>query len=64
MKRPIHAMTKQDIEYAVIKNLVRALAVICAANPEPIIDLLTGYLWDDEEAEGIKKSTGNYEIDC
>lgn len=49
-------MTKNEIEYAVIKNTVSILAVMCAANPNKIIDLLTGYLWDEEEAGAIKNT--------
>ena len=53
-------MNKQDIEYAVIKNIVKVLAVMCTANPEKIIDILTGYLWDEEEAGYIKRSSGEF----
>jgi hypothetical protein len=45
-------MKKKD-EYIIISNIVSMLAIFCAASPEKIIQLLTGYLWDDEEAEGI-----------
>jgi len=46
-------MTKQ-IEYAVIKNAVDILCLLCAAPSGMVIDALTGILWDEEEAEGIK----------
>ena len=55
-------MTKKDIEYAVIKNVLNVLAVMCAANVNKIVDLLTGYLWDEEEAGEIKRSDGMYKI--
>jgi hypothetical protein len=51
-------MTTKDIEYAVIKNVVRILATMCTADEDKIIDLLTGYLWDEEEAGRIKRSNG------
>lgn len=56
-------MKKQDIEYAVIANAVATLSVLCAADRHKIIDLLTGHLWDEEEAGGIKASSGKHEID-
>jgi len=55
-------MTKNEIDYAVVKNIVKALAVICAANHEKVVDKLTGYLWDEEEAGKIKRSNGDYVI--
>ena len=51
---------KQQVEYAVIKNLVRTLSVMCASNEDKVIDLLTGYMWDEEEAGEIKKSDGKH----
>ena len=45
-------------EYAVIKNAVRTLSIVCAGNEAKVIDLLTGYLWDEEEAGEIKASDG------
>ena len=47
-------MTKKEIEYTVIRNAVSTLATLCAGSDIKIIDLLTGYLWDEEEAGGIK----------
>lgn len=58
----LKAMTKEQIEHATIKNTVRTLSVMCAANEDKIVDLLTGYLWDEEEAGEIKKSSGKFEI--
>lgn len=55
-------MTQKEIEYAVAKNLIKSLSLICAANPEKIIDLLTGYLWDEEEAGDVKRSSGDFVI--
>ena len=37
-------------------DLVAALAGQCAAAPEKVIDLLTGYLWDAEEAVRLKET--------
>jgi hypothetical protein len=55
-------MDEKDREYAVLANAVDTLSVVCAGNREMIIDLLTGYLWDEEEAGGIKESSGKFEI--
>jgi hypothetical protein len=51
----------QEREYRTVSYLVSTLANICAAPPNKIIDLLTGYLWDEEEANEIKKA--NMSID-
>ena len=42
-------------EYEIICNLVSALAVICRGDDNTIVDMLTGYLWDEEEAGSIKE---------
>ena len=55
-------MTKENIEHATIKNTIRILSVMCSAKEDKIIDLLTGYLWDEEEAGDIKRSSGKFEI--
>ena len=55
-------MTKKDIEFAVIHNTVSILAVMCGASKDKVVDLLTGYLWDEEEASGIKESDGKYKF--
>ncbi|MCP3966702.1 MAG: hypothetical protein GY718_10180 [Lentisphaerae bacterium] len=54
-------MEQENIDYAVIKNAVKTLAIIREADPGRIIDLLTGYLWGKETADAIKKSNGDYE---
>lgn len=55
-------MTKEEGEYAICKNAVSILAVQCAGCEEKIIDLLTGYLWDEEEAGHIKRSDGRFKV--
>jgi len=51
-------MTKENLqqqrEYRTVSYLVSTLANICAGSPNQVIDLLTGYLWDEEEAGKIK----------
>jgi hypothetical protein len=47
---------QEKIEHATIWHLVSAIATICAADPNIIIDNLTGYTWDEEEASKIKGS--------
>lgn len=43
-------------EYRTVSYLVSTLGNICSASPDLIIDRLTGYLWDNEEAAKIKKA--------
>lgn len=46
----------QKREYKTVYLLIATLANICCATEEKIIELLTGYLWDEEEAGQIKRS--------
>jgi hypothetical protein len=55
-------MTQDEINYATIKNTIRILSVMCAGDETKIIHLLTGYLWDEEEAGRIKESDGRFDI--
>ena len=55
-------MDKETTEYAIIKNAVNTLCVLCAANSNQVIDALTGFLWSEEEAGGIKRNSGQFEI--
>lgn len=45
-------------EYDTVAHLISALSSMCAAEPNKVVDLLTGYLWDEEEAGNIKASPG------
>lgn len=55
-------MDKREIEYAVISNCINTLSVVCAGDRNKIIDILTGYLFDEEEAGSIKRSSGKFKI--
>lgn len=41
-------------EYKTAKHLVDALATFCAADPDKVVELLTGYLWSEQEAAAIQ----------
>jgi len=45
-----------DREYEAVWHLVSALAALCSATPEMVIDRLTNCLWLPDEAEAIKVS--------
>ena len=47
---------EQQREYRTVSYLVSTLANICTAAPNQIIDQLTGFLWDEEEAGQIKRA--------
>ena len=49
-------MVDKNIEYKVISNSIDTLCLLCAADRDKTINLLTGYLWDEEEAGCIKRS--------
>ena len=42
--------------YELTAHLVAALAGHCAGHPNKVIDLLTGYLWSETEAERLKQT--------
>ena len=44
----------EEREYRVVSYLVTSIATLCCASPDRIIDKLTGYCWDEEEAGIIK----------
>lgn len=46
----------QKREYKTVYLLVSTLANMCAGNEDEIINLLTGYLWDEKEAGEIRHS--------
>ena len=43
-------------EYKTVAHLLSALCLMCAANPEKVVDLLSNYLWVDEEIVEIKQA--------
>jgi hypothetical protein len=51
---PTLAEIQQKREYATCHRLIEALASMCVGSDKVIIEKLTGYLWDEEEAEKIK----------
>ena len=53
-------MSQEKREMAAVKSTVKTLAALCAADDEKIIDLLTGYLWDKEEAEKLKRASVDF----
>lgn len=48
--------SEQQREYRTVSYLCSTLANICAAPPNMVIDALTGFLWDEEEAGKIKSA--------
>ena len=46
--------TQEEKEHLICRNAVAILAEMCAADEGQIIDLLTGYLWSEEEASKIR----------
>lgn len=43
-----------NTEYLIIINSVNILSHVCKLPPKKIIELLTGWCWDEEEASAIK----------
>jgi len=50
------------IEYAIISNAINILCLQCAAPREMVIEQLTGWLWDEEEAGEIMRSGDRFEV--
>lgn len=42
-------------QYKIIRNAISILTTLCCADTDKTIDLLTGYLWSEEEAGQIKQ---------
>jgi len=51
-------MRSQKNEYTIVFNAVNILSLMCSKERDEIIDILTGYLWNKEEASMIKESDG------
>lgn len=49
-------LSAEQRSYETTGHLVAALAGQCAGAPEKVVDLLTGYLWDEEEAVRLKNT--------
>jgi hypothetical protein len=45
---------REKIEHLTIWHLVAAISTMCACKEDTLIDTLTGYAWDEEEARKIK----------
>ena len=50
------------IEIAIISNAINTLCLTCAAPREMVIEQLTGWLWDEEEAGEILRSLDRFDI--
>ena len=46
-------------ECLVCSNAITILATMCAAHHDEIVDLLTGYLWDEQEGGMVKEANKN-----
>lgn len=55
-------MMVSKLEKKVILAAIAILATVCAADENTILDKLTGYLWDKEEAGELKNKEGKDEI--
>jgi hypothetical protein len=45
---------QQSKDYISVAHMIQAIATVCCASDEIIIDRLIGYLWDPDEAELLK----------
>jgi len=52
-------LDKNEVEYATIYYLLSALSVMCCCDVIDVIDRLTVFCWDEEEAGNIKKYAKN-----
>jgi len=46
-----------------IKSSINTLAALIAMEPEKIIDLMTGWAWDEEEASELKGQDTEFDIE-
>lgn len=59
--REMNSYTDNQVA-AMATNAIETLGILFAADTDKIVDLLTGYLWSEEEASLIKASDGKH--DC
>ena len=55
MREVLGLKSPEERQYIVCAHAVGILAVTCASDPAKIVDMLTGYLWNEEEAGHIKR---------
>ena len=49
-------------KFIAIKSAINTLAALTAMEPEKVIDLMTGWAWDEEEASELKDSDTEFDI--
>ena len=49
-------------KFIAIKSTINILATLVALESEKIIDLMTGWAWDEEEASELKDSDTEFDI--
>ena len=49
--------TKEEIEYSICASAVQIISDMCCVKPQKIIELLTDWAWDEEEAGKILRLT-------
>jgi len=47
---------KEETQYKIINHAILIITTLCSGDRDTAIDMLTGYLWDEEEAGQIKES--------
>ena len=53
---------KRTQHFIAIKSAINTLAALTVMEPEKIIDLMTGWAWDEEEASDLKDSDTEFDI--
>ena len=53
---------KKTQHFVAIKSAINTLAALTAMEPEKVIDLMTGWAWDKEEASELKDSDTEFDI--
>ena len=46
---------QNDTDCQILAKQIEMMSLICAGNPHKVVDLITGYLWDEKEADNIKR---------
>lgn len=53
---------KKKQHYVAVKSAVNTLSALTCMNPEKVIDILTGWAWDEEEASELKNSDAEFDV--
>lgn len=62
LKQLVGLKSQEEKEYSIISHSIGIMCDLCAFNHDQCVDLLTGWLWDENEASKIKEANTPHEL--